>query len=229
MTRIGGLACSLALVLLACGGSTASGAGGSGSGSGSGSSSGSGSGSSSGSSGGGAVLPDAFVAATVGVGPQSPASGCNLAGSQTTYLAIGAPGGAKPTTVQDGQTTSSGPVSVQCSVKAVGSGFDVDLRAGIAGTGGSSIRIQSPAGQGAVTASGATGILGVLQSSAQASYTSSDCNLAFTYQGQPVLDVPAIAPGRIWAHLSCPAATSASGQGTQCDAEADFLFELCDQ
>ena len=85
--------------------------------------------------------------------------------------------------------------------------------------------IISPGGAGAVTLSGGAGIGGTFTRS-DGTYTQSTCSLAFTYQGSAVPAAPPIAAGRIWGHLSCPAAQVSGGTG-QCDAEADFLFEQC--
>jgi hypothetical protein len=210
------LVASACLIFFACGGSTAP-AGVDGGSGGSGSSSGSGS---------GAPRPDAFVSAVVGVGSKSPPQVCNL-GAPQQILTIGTPTGGKPTTVTDGQSVGGQTVHVTCSVTPVGSGFDVNLSATLAGPGGGTLTIVSPAGQGAVTASGGSGITGDFGSTVQAQYGETDCTIAFTYEGNRVPDMPPIASGRIWAHLSCPAARAASAQGEQCDVEADFLFENC--
>jgi hypothetical protein len=193
--------------------------------------------SSGGSSGGAAVIAEGFIAATVGSGPSSPATVCNL-GSVQSWLDVGTPTTTGiPVTVPDGGTQSGAPVTVSCTVSASGSGFDVNLSIGELGTEGGSVTITSPPGQGAVTLSGAQGITGVFQSSSYGTYQESDCTLAFTYSGSPIQQQP-IAAGRIWAHISCPSA-QVSGetvvgpdggtQNIQCDAEADFLFEQCGQ
>lgn len=44
-----------------------------------------------------------------------------------------------------------------------------------------------------------------------------------------VPDNPPIAAGRIWGHIKCPNTTTMSMQGAVCDAEADFIFEQCQQ
>jgi hypothetical protein len=62
--------------------------------------------------------------------------------------------------------------------------------------------------------------------------------VAFLYGGDPVPQMPPIASGRIWAHLSCQQMVDPQGlrhiilmDGTQvpevCDAEVDFIFENC--
>ncbi|HEY6462471.1 MAG TPA: hypothetical protein VIY73_20020, partial [Polyangiaceae bacterium] len=184
----------------------------------------------------GGLAADAFVQATMGPGPQSPNTLCQL-GTTQPWLAIGAATGDDPTRVKDGSTQSGEAVHVACTVQPSGSGFDVDLSATLAGLQGGSLTITSPSGQGAVTlASGATGLTAVFQSAQGGTYQSSDCTLTFQYQGGPVPDSPAIAPGRIWGHVSCPAAQRSGQtvpgpdggmQARQCDGEADFLFEDC--
>jgi hypothetical protein len=97
--------------------------------------------------------------------------------------------------------------------------------------------IDLAAGKGAVNAAvGGAGITAVFESGANGTFQSSDCTLTFQYEGGPVPASPPIAAGRIWGHVSCPAA-QASGQTVtgpdggsqprQCDGEADFLFEQC--
>jgi hypothetical protein len=186
--------------------------------------------------------PDAFVAATVGVGSQSPASVCNNSGAAVQFLDIGSPTGPKPTPVQDGNSQSGGAnVHVTCTVSTSGSGFDINLQALLDGPHGGSITITSPSGQGAVTANGGSGITAAFQSGAVGNYRQNGCTISFTYGGAQVgsADNPAVAAGRIWGHVSCPAAQSATGQTVtgpdggsqppQCDGEADFFFENCSQ
>jgi hypothetical protein len=179
--------------------------------------------------------PDAFVQATVGVGPQSPAAVCNYSGGAQDFLDIGTPTGGKPTTVQDGSSQNNTSVHVSCSITTAANGFDISLNATLEGLQGGSVTITSPSGQGAVTTSGGT-VTASFQSAEHGLYKESDCQITFTYQGTTVPDNPPIAAGRIWGHISCPAAQAANGQGTvgpdgggaaQCDAEADFLFEQC--
>ena len=77
---------------------------------------------------------------------------------------------------------------------------------------------------------------GVFQSTGSGTYRETDCTISFTYQQEAVPDNPPIAAGRIWGHISCPTAQVAGQtvmlpdggtQNRQCDAEADFLFEQC--
>jgi hypothetical protein len=183
-----------------------------------------------------APVPQAFIAATVGVGPMSDSRVCNFATLQQ-WLEVGTGVGSKtPDTQTDGSNQGGAKISVACTVSASGSGFDIDLSVTQDGTQGGSVTITSPGGTGAVTQSGGTGITGVFESATNGRYRETDCTIAFTYMGQPVVTQGGpLAAGRIWGHISCPTA-QVSGQtvmvdgGTQdvqCDAEADFLFEQC--
>jgi hypothetical protein len=133
--------------------------------------------------------------------------------------------------------TGSGTVSVQCTVHPSGNGFDIALSIAVTGMPGGNVTITSPAGAGAVTTSGGTGITASFYSTVDLGpYVSNDCTLAFTYGGQPVPISPSVAAGRIWGHIDCPDATN-SGQmivgpdggpmAASCVASADFLFEQC--
>jgi hypothetical protein len=109
----------------------------------------------------------------------------------------------------------------------------------VAGTPGGNVTITSPAGAGAVTTSGGSGITASFYSSVdQGPFSDTDCTITYTYLGKPVPISPPIAAGRIWGHIECPHALD-SGQTTtgpdggaverQCPASADFLFEQCNQ
>jgi len=210
------LSCAVLLpALLSCSSGTTSGGGNVDGGGESGGGSGS-------SSGGIPPPPDAFVAATVGPGGQ--ATLCPFMTPMTGFV-LGAPVGTRPTTVMDGQATSAGSALVSCTVKAQGSGFDILLSASI---GNDTIIIQSPTGQGAVQATGGIGLTMNL-SDATGVYQGSACTLSYTYLASPIQVSPKVAAGRIWGHLSCPAAQVQGQTGKQCDTEADFLFEQCTQ
>jgi hypothetical protein len=186
--------------------------------------------------------PSVYIIATLGVGSSSPAPLCNFASSQP-WVSVGTntnSSATPPSTVQDGNNAASGgKVSVNCTVAPSGNGFDVRLSVTEAGLSGGTVTITSPSGQGAVTASaGASGLTGVFSSSTYGTYTSNDCTIAFTYNGESITGQPPIAAGRIWGHLSCPVAINSNHTTTgldggtaneQCDAEGDFLFEECGQ
>ena len=221
-------------VALACSSSTVTPGSADGGDAGSGSGSGSGS---DGSTGEGGIPPDAFIAATLGVGPSSPSTVCNV-GSTRSELSVGvAINNSRPATVADGDQQAGSTVHVSCAVVASGGGFDIALEVSTDGPAGGDVTILSPGGAGAVTLSGASGITGTFTRS-DGTYSQSACTIAFTYLGGAVPGSPPVAAGRIWGHLSCPAA-QASGETVpspdggvetvQCDAEADFLFEQCHQ
>jgi hypothetical protein len=185
-------------------------------------------------------LSDAFVNATIG--PAYDANNNNLCvwGSTRAALTIGANGGVStaPTTQADGssQDQDGGLVDVLCSVTGA---FDVNLSAGLGPSGiaaGGVLQIVGhvDAGNGGVNV---TGTLGA--PNAGGNFSSSACTVTFKYNGGAVPASPAIAAGRIWAHVSCPIMLSenppvmviiGSSQVVEtCDVEADFLFENCSQ
>jgi hypothetical protein len=136
-----------------------------------------------------------------------------------------------PVRALNGSSQSAGAtVNVTCSVRA---GFDVNLQASLGAMG--SVQIT-----GHVDASsGGKGLTGEITFSGQ-DYQSNNCNVTYAYMGQAVPVHPPIAPGRIWAHVSCPQMGDPTGvrhktlmDGSQvpdsCDGEADFVFENCTQ
>jgi hypothetical protein len=184
-----------------------------------------------------APVEQTYISATVSQGTNGTL--CHLV--STSWLNIGAfeAAPAVPATQKNGSTLEGNPVKVSCTVATSGNGFDIALSATEEGINGASLVITSPMGKGAVTQSGATGITGGFQSGTLGDYQASDCTIAFTYGGSVVPDMPPIAAGRIWGHLSCPHAqqlgmTTENPDGggavsVQCDAEADFLFQECAQ
>jgi hypothetical protein len=172
--------------------------------------------------------PDAFVAATIGRSADG-GSSCAIGAKPETWLALGIASEGLPMTVQDGASIGDGTASVTCSVKPSGSGFDIALAATLTGSQGGAIHVASPAGQGAVTTSGSSSLAATFTSTQHpGTYTQSNCTLTFDYQGAPVSDYPPVAANpvdHIWGHVSCPAAILGT---STCDAEADFLFEYCD-
>jgi hypothetical protein len=160
---------------------------------------------------------------------------CNLPATNG-FLVVGQTVAGKPVTVLDGDSSRGSPVNVACTVAPAGGGFDVSLNVTVGGAGGSSLTITTQPGQGAVTLQGASGVTAVFKN-ASAAYRETDCTIAFTYVGGPVPDTLPVAAGRIWGHVSCPAAQNdqqAMGPDgglldLHCDAEADFLFEQCGQ
>jgi hypothetical protein len=173
---------------------------------------------------------DAFVSANV---LDSAAGTCNEH-SSTSIVQIGQAVAGKPSTVNTGGSEGAGTVTLSCNVSAVNSGFDIQLQAEQAGTGGGVITITSPLGQGTVspTATSVSGITGNFNNPQVGHYLDSNCTLTYTYNGAPVPTMPPVAGGRIWGHLDCPNAvlqgqTGTGGSAIVCDAQVDFLFENC--
>jgi hypothetical protein len=181
--------------------------------------------------------PDGFIAATVGGGPA-----CPFASPVSDWLDVGTPTADKPTTVADQGSTGNGTASVQCTVHPSGGGFDINLSiSNSASMGGGNVLISSPAGAGAVTTSGGSGITASFYSAVDLGpYSSSSCTITYTYNDMPVPTSigPPIAAGRIWGHIDCPdvmdSSQNMSGNDggievATCGATADFLFEQCSQ
>jgi hypothetical protein len=168
----------------------------------------------------------AFVLAQVS---PSATTSCPFSSVQD-WLDVGIPLASHPQTIVNGGTQNGVPVQVVCSVVPVGSGFDVALNVSTSGAAGSGLVITSSAGQGAVTDAGAQGDVRVEWTSATLpTGTQTDCTLRFTYGAGPVPSPQPLAPGTIWAHVSCPRTVFASDAATppSCDGEADFFFEDC--
>jgi hypothetical protein len=188
------------------------------------------------SSGGGdamAIPPDAFALTSL-----QPGTGglCSFA-QQTTGIEVGVQTGTRPNTVPNGGSQAGAQVAVTCTVHPDNNGYDIDLSVVLAGQG--DMHVYST-GAGAVTSSGAMGISATFSRAvggAAQAFSANDCTLTYTYQTKPISNPTPVAPGRIWAHVSCPDAQSMSDVllpdgGTapqQCDAEADFLFENCSE
>ena len=173
---------------------------------------------------------DAFVQASVGTGPMSNSSMCPLGGVAAAWLNVGTAVADKPTTVQDGGNNGTGNVAVACKVTPSGNGFDIDISVAQDGSTGASMTITSPAGMGAVTTSGGTGITATFTSTVDGGpYSSNACVITYEYMMTTVPVDPPVAGGRIWGHIECPAALLSGQPGKQCDARADFLFEQCNQ
>jgi hypothetical protein len=175
--------------------------------------------------------PDVWVTATVG---QTAAGGTCNEQSATTIISVGPQSPSpldKPTTVSSGGADVGGTVNITCSINPSGSGFDVQLSVVKSGQG--SLTITSAPGKGAVTETGGT-VTVTWSNPMVGQYDQSDCMFTATFQGGslPSGAGPAVAGGRIWGHVSCPAAqnqnqTLMNGMFVTCDGEADFLFENC--
>lgn len=150
---------------------------------------------------------------------------CAPAQSMTEFLGIGSmgdPGQSNPNRVSDG-----GPYHVSCSVKGGGSNFSisVDAISQSTTTGGS----MSLSGSGIDPSTGGMNLSGTfVGTTTGGQYTANDCVLTYsTPEGSG-----GIAPGRIWGHVECDAATNGSvlvsgGAASTCKIEVDFVFENC--
>ena len=134
-----------------------------------------------------------------------------------------------PVRVRNGDSQGGSTVNVRCSVTG---GYDVDLEASLGSTGTLQIvgHVDATAG-----GQGLSAAIHYVES-----YSGSNCTVTFMYGGQAVPVSPPIAPGRIWAHLSCPQMGDPDGVRhvvlmdmtlvpEVCDAEVDFIFENCSQ
>jgi hypothetical protein len=149
------------------------------------------------------------------------------------WLLAGAAVQEVPVTVRDGDSTGTDVFSVTCTVHAVGGGFDVSLSLSDQGPQGGTVSITSPSGAGDVSGSGGSSISATFTSAHGVIAHGRNCTITPTYQGVPVSQSPSVFAGRIWGHVSCPAAVvtmeagAPDAAGSQCDAEADFLFDNC--
>ena len=183
---------------------------------------------------GAAPPPDAFIAAEVGGGDGA----CNLPSPDTTWLPVGTATSDKPTTVTSGGSTGNGTATITCMVHPSGNGFDIDLSVTVAGTPGGNVTISSPAGEGAVTMYGGTGITASFTRGTMGPYASNACTLHVHVRGSARSREPR-RRGR--AHLGAHRLPRGRGTGqtttgpdggvtpVACPESADFLFEQCNQ
>jgi hypothetical protein len=178
-----------------------------------------------------AIVPDAFAATSI----QPGTSGVCSFAQQTAVIDVGVPTGSPPDTVSNGGSQAGAQVNVDCTVHPDNSGYDIDLNVEVVGQG--AMHVYSTVA-GAVASSGATGISATFSKSvggSAQSFSATDCTLTYMYQLAPVPNPMPVAPGRIWAHVSCPDAQTmvdvllpdGGRVPEQCDVEADFLFENC--
>jgi hypothetical protein len=191
--------------------------------------------------------PDTFVNAAVGGGA---GGACSSYPGLQRWLQIGSALSGHPNTVQDGGNDRNANVSVSCTVHPQGSGFDIDLSAIEDGPNGGSLTITSPSGAGKVTTMTSTGVSAKFVGQSGIVYREEagamgqngvDPGCTITYVYDPggsvggvanevnVPTTPPIAAGRIWGHVKCPSAAAQAQNGVYCDAEADFIFEQCQQ
>ncbi len=187
--------------------------------------------SSSGTSSGGASgtssvpLAQAYVAVTLFA---SAGGMCVGVTSPVLLLSIGSMAGLgrdNPTRVPDGSDNDT--VHVSCAVQVDGTGFDISLsaRSDSSSSGGT----LSITGSGITSAAGGVNLSGTFEGVDYGQFVFSDCALTYSYDN--LTDIGGIASGRIWAHVTCPGATTTDSLGdpSTCDIAADFVFENCSQ
>ncbi len=168
----------------------------------------------------------------------SPAAEGNCAGypTDTTLMQVGmagdpnaSPKATPPTRV----STGAQHVAIACSVHQEGDSFAVSLQIAQGNVGTTGATTLTVSGMVSATTGGAN-LTSDVSNTNSGDFHSTACTITFdTSKGAGALpDGPPVAPGRIWAHLSCPAdtnmsVTTASGGPGICDAEVDFIFENC--
>jgi|HubBroStandDraft_6_1064221.scaffolds.fasta_scaffold69069_2 hypothetical protein len=182
--------------------------------------------------------PQAYV--LLQMSGDSPAAQGNCPGysSDTTLMQIGMAGNPNASPMPTPPTrvaTGAQHIAIACSVHQEGDSFAVNLQiaqGNVAGTGSTTLTVD-----GMVSASaGGTNVTSDVSNTNSGDFHSTACTITFDTSSmngtgaQP--STTPIAPGRIWAHLSCPAdtnmsVTTGSGGPAICDAEVDFIFENC--
>lgn len=185
-----------------------------------------------------AAAPQAYVFLTMSSSIASPGQ-CVGYPSDTTLMQVGTPGdpNASPkATAPTRITTGAQHIQIACTVHQQGGSFAVNLQiaqADVNGTGATTLTVS-----GMVDPStGGTNLASDVFNTKAGDYHSTTCNVSFdTSKGAGALPAGApVAPGRIWAHLSCDGTQNTdittgtppnTGPST-CDAESDFIFENC--
>jgi hypothetical protein len=169
---------------------------------------------------------DAYINATIdssgGPGP------CNL--TFTQVLLLGTTGLTSPTSVPAGESSST----IDCTVSpSGGTMYNVALSAGLPDGDEFVVTGQVDAKTGGtVTVQFVNQVIGA--------FAESDCMLDYTYAGTALPEGSTnIAPGQIFAHVTCPTAMDQGGQQVMtadgggvaetCYGSADFLFTNCAQ
>ncbi len=179
--------------------------------------------------------PQAYVFLQMSADSPAAAGMCVGYPSDTTLMQIGMPGNPNASPMPTAPTrvsTGAQHTAIACSVHQEGDSFAINLQiaqGNVAGTGSTTLTVT-----GVVSAStGGTNLTSDVSNTIAGDYHSTTCSISFdTSKGAGALPAGApVAPGRIWAHLSCPAAqnsaiTTGNGPST-CDAETDFIFENC--
>lgn len=178
----------------------------------------------------------AFVMVTMGPSAAFPGQ-CTKAYTYTPdqkVLEVGQPGTSSSQPVR--VTSGTGPLAgaqIGCSVHPQGGSYTVNLQitqdTDLAGSGSMSLTVMGVVDP---TAGATMDVLGEVSTNDGAEYISRTCSVTYSTPAAGASPPsPPVAAGRIWAHLSCPAAQATIvGMGPAiCDAEADFIFENCGQ
>jgi hypothetical protein len=174
----------------------------------------------------------AFAVVTMGPSAAFPGQ-CTSYTPDTTVVDVGQPGTSSSQPVRVTSGTTAPALQISCSVHPQGSSYAVNLQlsqgTNVSGTGSMSLTVMGVVGP---TAGATMDVLGEVSTNSGGEYISRACSVTFSTPGAGASPPsPPVAAGRIWAHLSCPAAQNAAivvatGPET-CDAEADFIFENC--
>jgi hypothetical protein len=182
--------------------------------------------------------PQAFVFLQMSADSPAAEGMCVGYPSDTTLMQIGMPGdpNASPMPTPPTRiTTGAQHIQIACTVHQEGDSFAVNLQIAqgdVSSAGATTLTVT-----GMVSAStGGMNLTSDVSNTSAGDYHSTACVITFDTStmngaGAAPSGTP-IAPGRIWAHLSCPAdqnsnITTGSGAPSTCDAEADFIFENC--
>jgi hypothetical protein len=179
--------------------------------------------------------PQAFVKLVMSPSIGAPGM-CVGYASQTTIMQVGTPGmpDSVPAVAPTRVATGASSVVVSCSVHQTGTTTYAVNLAISQGDVNAMIGTSSLIIAGTVDSSqGGTNLSGDVSTSTGGDYHSSTCSITFSTPGAGGEPAGApVAPGRIWAHLSCdgtqnPNITTQADTPSTCDAEADVIFENC--
>jgi hypothetical protein len=170
---------------------------------------------------GSTTISPATVYLTSTIGPNTTgATPCDL-GTVTNQLEIGSSA--------SGVETGTQGTMITCSVTSSGSGFAVDITVDAEG---GSFAVSGTMPSSGTANTGVTGSLDYGLSGAPILYSeSSDCSVVMAngsggFPGFDPANGPAIAPGRVWAQVTCNAMTVSMQQGV-CQGILLFRLENC--
>jgi hypothetical protein len=158
---------------------------------------------------------DAYVASTLGA---SATDGCGVhMPADTPFLTVGTE--SNPVT-NDGSFMGSSVAVTSQVAAASASRYTVNAKISSGTENGFNL-----SGTLSNTAGPQTGFVAQFTSD-DVSYSESDCTVTLNPSGTPTN--PSIAPGRVWATLSCPALANMTTSGDVCEGAATFIFQNCD-